>query len=247
MLCPNCSQTMDYVNLDNQSILHCNNCGCSFFDENGINRISKLSAQKLAKDKKNSEISGKEKLCPRDKTVLVAIQDESIPQDVSLLRCSKCNGIFAYPDDLIFFKKAQSAKINFLKIWKMPIPSLKTVLVFSFLGIISLSLIAGFNSIQKKQINKSQAQDLINKINISTSGPYLFISFRTGIPLYSEIVFEDKTTGKKTVKSVSEKPNTLHYITTGDINLKNEVFYKIILIDEVGEKTETTKQKLDLQ
>ncbi len=247
MLCPNCSQTMDYVSLDNQSILHCNNCGCSFFNENAINRISKLSAQKLANDKKSSEISGKEKLCPRDKTVLVAIQDKSIPQDVSLLRCPKCNGILAYPDDLIFFKKAQNAKIDYLKIWKLPIPSLKTVLVFSFLGIISLSLIAGFSSIQNKQINKSQAQDLINKVNISTSGPYLFISFRTSLPLYSEIVFEDKTTGKKTVKPVSEKPNTLHYITTGDINLKNEVFYKIILIDEVGEKTETTKQKLDIQ
>jgi len=73
------------------------------------------------------------------------------------------------------------------------------------------------------------------------------INLKGKVENFIPFVFEDKTTGKKTVKPVSEKPNTLHYITTGDINLKNEVFYKIILIDEVGEKTETTKQKLDIQ
>ncbi len=248
MSCPNCDQPMTTVHLDQQNILHCRNCGSSFFEENGINRISLNSARKLAADKKTNFVKGMEKLCPKDGNLFASIQnDQLIPAGVTLLRCPVCRGIFVYPDDLLRFKKAQKVKIEFFKFWSKPLPSLQTVLVFSFLAVVSLSLLASLSTLSKRRLEQSQAGELITKINFSVSGRYLFVSFRTLIPLRSAIVFEDKTLGVKTQKSVSEKPARLHYLTTGDVNLDNEVYYQIILYDDQGRKTESESKRIEIK
>ncbi len=248
MSCPNCGQPMEAITLDQQPVFHCKNCGSSFFEENGINRISVKSARKLAADKKTNFVKGMEKLCPKDGNLFSSIQnDQLIPGGVDLLRCPACRGIFVYPDDLLRFKKAQKIKIEFFKFWGKPLPSLRTVLVFSFLAVVSLSLLASLSTLSKRRLEQSQAGELITKINLSVSGRYLFVSFRTQIPLRSAIVFEDKTLGVKMQKSVSEKPGRLHYLTTGDVTLENEVYYQIILYDDQGRKTESESKRIEIK
>lgn len=245
MLCPNCSQQMDYVTADNQAVLHCGNCGGSFFSENAINRVSITSAEKLAADKKTDEISGKNKLCPKDGSALTSIQNpETVPQDVTLLRCPSCRGIFVFPDDLVKFKQAQVVKIKFFKLWHKPLPSLQAVLVLSFVGIISLVVISRFNTFINQFSYRASASDLIKKIYISKSGRYLFLSFKTKTPFKSEIIFDDKTTGIKIKKIISQEPTTFHYLTTGDVNSEDEIFYQIILTDEKGKEIKTERKKL---
>src|SRR3989344_5574915 len=175
MLCPNCKEKMEADVVDDQAIIHCPSCGGTFFAENGINRISNTTAQKLATDKKNNQILTGDKDCPKDNTLLKHLkQEESIPQDVILLRCNTCQGIFAHPNDLVIFKKAQSVKIDYFKIWGIPLPSIKSIAAISLLLFVSVISLMTYSGWQRQNIYRIQAEDLIQKIFVTTSNRYLF-------------------------------------------------------------------------
>lgn len=245
MLCPNCNQPINLVTVNNQSILHCGNCGGSFFEENVINRISLQTTQKLAEEKQTNEIFGVEKKCPKDGSILKPqTNQENIPADVTLLSCEKCRGIFVYPDDLIRFKQAQEAKINYFKLWQIPLPSLKAVLVISFSALFLATIVTQYNSFLNYFSQRSQASDLIKKVYLSKSGHYLFISFKTETFFRSKIIFEDKTSKQKIEKMINNKPAIIHQLTTGDLNLDDEIYYQIILIDNKGTEIKTKLTRL---
>ena len=248
MICPNCKEMMGEDILDGQSILHCSNCGGSFFQENGINRISISSAQKLAAETKVNNISSEDKLCPKDRTLLVPFQsEESIPPDVTLLHCPSCNGIFSYPNDLVIFKKAQAVKIDYFKLWGIPLPSIKSVAVLSVFLFVSLVSLLAYTYWQNQNINYIQAQDLIKNIYQTTSNRYLFISFKTLLPLKSRLIFTDATSGQTIEKIVNSKPSTFHQLTTADVNIEDEIYYQIILTDEKGRETRTEMKRLEIK
>lgn len=245
MSCPNCNEEMSVVNYDNQIILHCANCGGSFFEENSINRISQESAYQLSQDKKSGELSGQEKKCPKDQNILQPIStgstdltDRPIPSDVTLLECSECKGIFSFPDDLLKFKKAQTAKIEYFKAWGMPLPSIRAVVVLSFVALISAFTFSKFILFQQESLSQAKASDLIKKVELSQSSSYRFISFTTTIPVISRIVLRD-TRGKIVTKIMSGKPSKLHFITISDFPKQAEVYYQIFLIDEKGRWVKT--------
>ena len=203
MTCPNCSHPMNYVFLDKQNILHCSNCGTSFFEENAVNRITAESAQKLASDKKVDDVSGVEKVCPLDHCPLRPMDEsEALPSNVTLLKCERCLGVLAFSDDLLAFKKAQGAKIEFFKAWAKPLPSLRTVLVISFTVFLLGTVIYQSNTFLNRFSQRTQASDLITKINFTRSGRYLLVFFKTKLPIRSEIFFEDRS-----ISSALEKNN----------------------------------------
>lgn len=240
MSCPNCTHLMNYLNLDNQHVLHCGNCGSSFFEENAINRITQLSAKKLADDKKSEDISGQKKVCPLDHEALYPLEEsEAIPQNVTLLKCRRCHGIFSYPDDLVRFKQAQKAKIEYYKVWVKPLSSIKSVAVISLTIFIIGTVIYQSSMFINRFSFPSQATDLITKINLTSSGRYLMIFFKTKTPFQSKIIFQDRTLNQVHEKIINDQPQTIHQITTGDLNLDNEVWYQIILTDEEGKQIKT--------
>jgi hypothetical protein len=238
---------MNLLTLDNQSILHCSDCGGSFFEENGINRISEFSAKKLAEDRKTDVILGVSKLCPKDKSPLLAIMDNTaIPPNVTLLRCSQCHGVFSYADDLLKFKEAQAVKTNYFKVWQLPLPSLKEVLVLMFIAAAFLSTVYSFGLFTHRASRETQAQDLIKKVNISYTSPYLFISFRTTTPATSVIVFRNLSRKTVVTKTLSSTFSTLHFLSTGDINPEDEVYFQIICLNEKGQEIKTEERRLSL-
>lgn len=239
MTCPNCTHLMNYVNLDKQNILHCANCGTSFFEENGINRISQASAEKLALDKKIEEIEGHEKLCPLDHLRLTPLSEGVLPEGVVILKCKRCQGVLIFPDDLLNFKKAQAAKIEFFKAWAKPLPSLRTVLVISFTAVVLGSVFYQFNTFFKYYSASSQASNLIKKISISKSGRYLLIFFKTQTPFQSKVIFQDLTTNSQIEKIINQTPSKIHQLTTGDLNLEDEILYQIVLTDSKGKEIKT--------
>ncbi len=244
MNCPNCVTPMSLVTLDNQSVFHCGNCGGSFFAENGINRIDLTTAQKLAEDKRTDEVAGTDKKCPKDQTVLKPVSnEENVPVDVTLLRCPDCRGVFVYPDDLVKFKQAQMAKINYFKSWSLPLPALKAVLVLSLLAAIGLTLSSRYNLLQQFS-NQTHATDVAKTVHVGRSGPYLFMSFRTPVSLRSAVIFHDKAANTTLTKIVSDKPSLIHYLTTTDLNLSNDLIYQIVLTDSNGKQSKT--EELDL-
>ena len=239
---------MKVASYDNQLILHCANCGCTFFEGNGINRISEESAFKLSQDKQNDDISGQEKKCPKDKTMLtVKTSEESIPQDVTLLQCPKCKGIFAFPDDLLHFKKAQDTKLAYFKTWGIPLPSLRAVVVLSFVALVSATIFARFMLYDQGSLGSSQAQNLIKKIAFSKSGRYLFVYFNSSLPTASYILFKNTKTGEILNKPISKKPTTIHYATISDLTLTDSFSYQIVLVDQKGKKVRTEEKTLEIR
>ncbi|PIV37302.1 hypothetical protein COS31_05435 [Candidatus Roizmanbacteria bacterium CG02_land_8_20_14_3_00_36_15] len=248
MTCPNCGRPMNYVNLELQSIFHCSHCGASFFEENGINRISYTSAEKLAADRKTDEISGAEKLCPHDHLALHPLEKlEAVPETVILLTCDRCHGIFIYPDDLLALKKAQAAKIEFFKAWTKPLPSLKTVLVISLTVFVLGTAVFQSSHFFNNFSSQTQASDLIKKVYFSKSSRYLLVFFQTKTVFRSQIIFFDKTANLKIEKTVSGQPSKDHQLTTAEFNLDHELWYQIILINNEGEGKKTEMKKLILK
>jgi len=251
MVCPNCQKPLDFVLLDNQKILHCPNCGGSFFEENGINRITLETAEKLAADKKTEEISGEEKHCPKDNNLLTPInfqngEQSPIPPHINLLRCPQCHGIFAFPDDLINFKQAQSAKINYFKTWLIPPSSLRALLVFTFTALIFSGIFANYLFFNKAP-TPSSASDLIKKFKLYQFKLYILIFFKTDKDFLSKIIFKDENKNVIFEKNLSTQPTTTHQLTTGDLNLNHNIFYQIILIDKNGKELKTEWKKLELK
>lgn len=234
--------------IDEQAILHCLNCGGTFFEENGINRISFTTAQNLASDKKTSQISINDKHCPKDQTILIPLRsEENIPQDVILFRCDTCHGIFTYPNDLVIFKKAQEVKIDYFKIWGIPLPSIRSVAVLSFFLFLSVVSLMTYTYFQKQNIANIQAQELIKSLYLSTSNRYLFISFKTLLPLKSKVIFNDSSNNQTLEKEISGQPATFHQLTTSDVNIEDEIYYQIILTDEKGRETRTEMKRLEIK
>lgn len=229
MLCPNCQEKLTTVKFGQVEVFHCLNCGGSFFEENEINRISFSEAKKITADKKTGFISAAPKLCPKDNLPMKAIQEESVPQFVTLLKCEKCQGVFTFPDDLVNFKKAQQTKLNFFKAWQLPLPSLKSILVYSFLILTTVSLLTSFHTISTNQSLKTQADDVIKSIKISAVNNITVIYFITKVPFQSEAVFFNQQTGQEIRRIISKKPSKTHFLTVNDIAPSKTTTLKIIL------------------
>ena len=166
MHCPNCQHILTKVTLDKIEVDHCNFCGATLFDMNEINRISLADARKLADIKQSEAISGNEKFSPKDGSPLERLEDDSVPQFVTLLHSKSTGEVFAYPDDLINFKQAQQAKISYFKSWQLPLPALQSVLVFSFFIVTTVSVIYTAARFQNPTSQTTQASALCTNKNI---------------------------------------------------------------------------------
>lgn len=166
MHCPNCRHILTKVKLENVEVDHCNFCGSTVFDINEINRITLAEARELARIKKSDVISGDEKISPKDGSPLERMDDESIPEFVTLLHSKSTGEVFAFPDDLVNFKKAQKAKIAYFQSWHIPLPALQSVLVFSFLIVATVSVIYAASRFQNPTLQNTQASTLCANKNI---------------------------------------------------------------------------------
>lgn len=241
MNCPNCSQAMSVVNFDNQIILHCATCGSSFFEKDGLRRISAASARKLAEDAQDHYVLGNKKVCPKDHVDLVQVEnDPSLPKNTVLLRCPTCEGIFAYPDDLLKYKGVHDpSPISALSLKLLPAP--KTIFMLSFLAILSFAALLNFGSIARNMSTGSKADEMVKKVMTTTDNTkhYLFFDFFTEAAVTSKVKFIDKTSGTEIMKNVSLEPKTIHHLATSDIDLTHNIYYQIFL----GSNTSPTVEK----
>lgn len=244
MKCPNCQNRLTEETYDNQPVLHCDRCAASFFDQNGINRISEESAQQLATEISEPIVLGGQKHCPKDKATLQTYTSESVPPDVTLLTCPLCSGVLAYPDDLVKFKAAQDAKITFFKLWGQPIPNLSAVLVLSLVLVVSVSTLVGMTFYVGQSAVTTSASDLVKNLTVIQSGRYTLLSFQTTRPVTAHISLEDTSTGKEEILTVSSTPKTFHTLTTTTVDPSHIYMYTITLTEESGRETSTEKKQL---
>lgn len=243
---------MSHYVMDKQAVLHCRLCGGSFFEDNGINRISHESAERLGRYTYDGAARGNAlKKCPQDGTVMMPIANTaSVPQSVLLLSCPKCFGVFATPQDLLTFKHAQEAKIEYFKLWNIPLPNLKPVFIIASTIVVLTSVILGVNTLQRSASYNSQASDVLKTIDLQIRNNYIFISFRTEQAFITSIIFRNETSGQVIERSISTEPKTLHLATYGQLEiLKRDevVFYKIRLKAPNGNTVDTQESQLDTQ
>jgi Zn-finger nucleic acid-binding protein len=245
MLCPNCSEELHTVQLSNQLILHCSHCGGSFFEENAINRITVEDAEVLFNDKKRAIVQSNPKICPHDNIFLRCIdQDEAIPSNVTLFKCPHCRGIYADPDDVAKFKKAQDIKIAYFKVWNNPLPSLRAVLVLSLLLLFSFGI---FMNLNNPQLPSSHAEDIASSIHFAKIDNYMFVTFNTASPFKSSIFIKDRTDNSEKTIIISDKAATFHYGTLPNIMPDHDLYYQLLLEDADGKVITTQLKKLEFK
>ena len=250
MNCANCGEQMLPLTRDDHQLLHCPNCGASFFADNIVNRITLESAQYLAENKltNNPEHIAALKKCPKDGAVMLPIlNSEALPRSVTLFHCKLCNGLFAGATELVKFKEAQQVKVHYYKVWEMPLPRLQSVLIIFMIALLTGSVYLSVSSINQSAVYRSEASELIQKVNLFKSGRYILITFRTTTPFTSEIILRNQTADDEKTKPIMKLPNTQHFATLSDVNISDEIYFKIRLTDSRGKFVETVERRLELK
>jgi len=226
MLCPNCGQQMTVRNVDNEIVLHCATCGSSFFDKNGINKITQNSARILTDEAQGQYVLGNQKICPKDKSVLMEKVDATLPKNTILLECPSCEGVFAYPDDLLKYKGIKPALPLASGAFKL-LPAPKSLFMLASFAVLSVAVLLNTGNFG----SSARASSLVGKVYLSPSsnGSLLMVSFITKSPQTSSIVFYDVNKKETFRSTISATPATNHSLTIrGQFDRARDKFYKII-------------------
>ena len=213
---------MTVRNIDNEIVLHCSTCGSSFFDKNGIDKITKSSVSILTEDAQGQYVLGNQKVCPKDKSVLLEKVDPTLPKNTVLLQCPSCEGIFAYPDDLLKYKGIKPPQPLASGAFKLlPVP--KSLFLLASFAVLTVALLLNTGSFS----TSTRASNVIGKVYLVTSGSLLSVSFKTQVSETSAIVFYDvnrKETGRYVISS---EPKTVHVGTLRGFDKNRDAFYAI--------------------
>lgn len=222
MLCPNCGQQMNVRNVDNEIVLHCSTCGSSFFDKNGIDKITVSSARLLTEETQGQYVLGNQKICPKDKSMLLEKIGTSLPKNTILLECPSCEGIFAYPDDLLKYKGIKAPQPLSSGAFKL-LPAPKSLFMLASFAVLTVAVLLNTGSFS----TNTRAEKVVGKVYLSTSGSLLSISFKSEVTEISTIIFYDlnrKETGRYVISS---KPKTVHVGTIRGFDKNRDAFYSI--------------------
>lgn len=222
MLCPNCGQQMNVRNVDNEIVLHCSTCGSSFFDKNGIDKITVSSARLLTEESQGQYVLGNPKICPKDKSMLLEKIDTSLPKNTILLECPSCEGIFAYPDDLLKYKGIKAPQPLSSGAFKL-LPAPKSLFMLASFAVLTVAVLLNTGSFS----TNTRAEKVVGKVYLSTSGSLLSVSFKSEVTEISTIIFYDlnrKETGRYVISS---KPKTVHVGTIRGFDKNRDAFYSI--------------------
>lgn len=249
MNCPDCGKHMQVVVYEDQSFMHCYQCNGSFFDDNVINRISLETAQQLAltHTPMEAQFSAALKKCPKDSSVMLPVShSEALPQSISLFHCASCHGVFSTAPELVKFKKAQQLKVEYHKVWEIPLPRLQSILIIFIFTILSGAVFITANTALKTASYRAEARELLQHIKLFRSGRYILISFSTTSKFSSDVVFKSET-GVETVRAVMKNLSTTHVATLSDLDLSGQTQFKIRLKDVGGRVIETNYTQLELK
>ena len=237
MHCPNCRHILTKVNLSGIEVEHCNNCGSTLFEANEINRITSKDAERLSMMKQTDVISAAEKISPRDGNPLTRIEGESIPQHVTILHSESTGETFAFPDDLVEFKKAQGAKVEYFKAWRIPMPQVRNILVLGLALFATVSFAYIASTMRAPTSQSIRAQELcVDGVGTVDIGDSIMVSCTTSLDLSCGVQAECAN-GESVQLTCS---NNTYFGTVSELCTSVRFFYE----DEDG-RVETIWKSLD--
>ncbi len=246
MLCPYCQSTLKSSLVDTKTdqpseIQECLNCGGHWFPRWLANDVSLTVAKNTDSIIPQTTVTPPDQpRCPVCQYRLSLIKHDSVARGVTVWACPQGHGNFFPIHDLLRFKQAQDAKINYHQVWGIPIKSVFAVL----LPVVALITIAAgtpliIHQVQLQQETRTKASQTINQPLITQLSPTsAIISFTSSSPLTTEIsIYQDNRT--ITTLPVSTTPKTTHSITVP--NLVNSTPYTfIILYTTITSQTSST-------
>jgi hypothetical protein len=207
---------------------HCSECGSNFLEENQLNRLTITEAVDLAHEKVDDRDYLQIKLCPRDSLPLRRLSEDSIPAFITILRCDKCHGVFLTAKDLMIFKKAQHAKVAFYKTWQIPLPSLTSVLVYSFALTFAFATFTFMQNFYQKNATPTQAESIVRNVHVVKNQAITTIYFTTDKDYSSSIIFyKDSQPIEKGI--ISSIPTQAHIAKITTIQPDSTITFKIFL------------------
>ncbi len=119
MHCPDCGEDLREVSLlGGDRSFRCFKCGGFWVEGAVVNGIDSQLMEKWHMPRQNGEwmglgLGG----CPVDGTGLVVWRSEMVPSNIVVKRCERCGRWWFPSDNLLNFKPAQEAKIDYFKQW----------------------------------------------------------------------------------------------------------------------------------
>lgn len=255
MKCPQCEQelnTTEVTTTDNQrALIHeCYNCGGHFFPSLIANFIDSSSANDVDSISPKSEDQippNHQYKCPICNDTLTNLQDDSVPQNLSIFTCPENHGHFFPKGQLIAFKKAQTAKLAYHQIWGIPLKSafailLPIIAIFTIVGVIPLTV----KEIQKRQESRVAASiPISNPIIVPLEDGQYILSFTSKFPAKSSIKLSSKNGNERLDISTDNK--TTHIITLKNLTPNTNYTYKITITNTEGNIFESDMYTINTQ
>ena len=245
MNCPHCGAQLTSLEInttDDQvtSIEECLNCGGHVLPPILANFISTNSAKNIDSVlPKATSLPSHEPTCQHCHQHMIAIKDDSVPNNVTVFACPNNHQEFYPKDQLLKFKKAQDAKINYHKLWGIPIKSAFAVLVPVVIIFAAITVIP--NTLQMSQTSQEarvKASEILTQPLITPiSSTQVLISFSTKNAVKTSIKF---TSGQDKTFEVSSEPGTNHLLSVSD--LEPQTTYKYIMQIITSDKTLNTTE-----
>jgi len=246
--CPDCNHSLITKKVRTHSggkieIDQCPFCAGIWFDHFEANQvplaeIKKLSSQKSLKPPKSPISSFGEGKCPHCLVPLVPLESESVPKHLNVFSCPQCRGNWFSQKNLFKFKQAQKAKINYFKLWQLPLPSVFSVLLpLLILTILTLSipvtLINLQDKAQREEIRIKASEIIIKPTVINLNPSSVIITWATTQPVIAKIKYWTEALSPKTL-TVSPQPATNHTIELKNLTPNTFYFYQLLLTDTTG-------------
>lgn len=238
MNCPECDIQLKTIDFNSKNkaykfnIAYCSSCGGFWLDSFTVNNLTVEDVRMFDNLIKNRRQTTKNLLlCPRCQLALKSLEGESIPRQIAILSCDQCGGRWFPAGELLKFKQAQSAKLNYLKTWNIPLKSTFSVLLpLAFIFLFGLSLpifytfFKNYKLLKPRQIAPQQFfQQPESNLQSATE---IEISFTTE---KEAITFIEYGLSKNDLKKeyISTKPTTKHTIILSNLIPNREYYYRL--------------------
>ncbi len=237
MTCPQCNETLNLLTITTidgkeKTVYECLDCGGHFIENFLVNFISTETAHNIDSvlPKKHNQINQSIK-CLHCGQTMFSIK-ENIPQTVTVYNCPNSHGDFFPKGQLLLFKKAQDAKINYHKLWGIPLKTAFAVIIPLFILFTSVTVLPNLiQQIENTKETRIKASELTSTPLITPlSDTQVLISFSTTNQVVTKIIF---TSGKEGEYFVSESPDSNHILQLDNLSPSTKYTYRII-IDPLG-------------
>ncbi len=245
MTCPQCTENLNLLEIvttdgEVKHVEECLNCGAHFLEGYLINFISAETARNIDSvlPKKHLPVSPEPK-CHHCGQVMFAIKDDAVPQTVTVYNCPNGHGDFFPKGQLLLFKKAQDAKINYHKLWGIPLKTAFTVIIPLFVLFTSVTLLPSvIKELNKNQENRVKASEILTAPLLTPlSDTQVLLSFSTKNQVATNLVF---TQGLNKTFVVSKTPEINHLISLDNLP-PSTTFKYLIVIDPLGKNIATSE------